>query len=101
MTYPLNPTYLRQPTEWNRLAHEEDVPLLRNDVIFRELAQRGTLDQYLLHDHWHPNGRGYQLVTGNVLDFITAMTRAHVFCVNVSHGSGPPTSGVEMGSSGR
>jgi lysophospholipase L1-like esterase len=72
MTYPLNPTYLRQPTEWTRLAHEEDVPLLRNDVIFRELAQEGTLDQYLLHDHWHPNERGYRLVTGNVLDFITS-----------------------------
>ena len=71
MTYPLNPTYLRQPTEWNRLAREEDVALLRNDVIFRALAQQGTLDQYLSHDHWHPNERGYKLVTGNVLDFIT------------------------------
>jgi len=71
MTYPLNPSYLRQPTEWNRLAREEDVPLLLNDVVFRELAQQGTLDQYLSHDHWHPNELGYKLVTGNVLDFIT------------------------------
>jgi len=71
MTYPLNPTYLRQPTEWDRLAREEDVPLLRNDVIFRDLAQQGTLDQYLKEDHWHPNERGYRLVTGNVVDFIT------------------------------
>lgn len=71
MTYPLNPTYLRQPTEWDRLAREEGVPLLRNDVIFRDLAQQGTLDQYLKEDHWHPNERGYRLVTGNVFDFIT------------------------------
>ena len=71
MTYPLNPSYLRHPTEWDRLASEEDVPLLRNDVIFRELAQQGTLDQYLKEDHWHPNERGYRLVTGNVFDFIT------------------------------
>jgi len=71
MTYPLNPAYLRQPTEWDRLAREEGVPLLRNDVIFRELAQQGTLDQYLKQDHWHPNERGYTLVTGNVFDFIT------------------------------
>ena len=70
MTYPLNPTYLRQPTEWSRIAREEDVPLLRNDVIFRDLAQQGTLDQYLKEDHWHPNERGYTLVTGNVFDFI-------------------------------
>ena len=73
MTYPLNPAYLRQPTEWDRLAREEDVPLLRNDVIFRELAQQGTLDQYLKQDHWHPNERGYRLVTGNVFDFITRL----------------------------
>jgi lysophospholipase L1-like esterase len=73
MTYPLNPAYLRQPTEWDRLAREEDVPLLRNDVIFRELARQGTLDQYLKQDHWHPNERGYRLVTGNVFDFITRL----------------------------
>ena len=73
MTYPLNPAYLRQPTEWDRLASEEDVPLLRNDVIFRELAQQGTLDQYLKQDHWHPNERGYRLVAANVFDFITRL----------------------------
>ena len=71
MTYPLNPYYLRQPTEWDRQAREEDVPLLRNDAIFRDLAQQATLDQYLKQDHWHPNERGYSLVTSNVLDFIT------------------------------
>jgi len=72
MTYPLAPTYLREPIEWNRLAHEEDVPLLRNDAIFHGLAQQGTLDQYLSQDHWHPNERGYTLITRNVFDFITS-----------------------------
>lgn len=71
MTYPVNPAYLREPTEWSRLAHEEDVPLLRNDVVFRKLAQQGTLGQYLAQDHWHPNERGYSLVAGNVFGFIT------------------------------
>jgi len=102
MTYPLNP-----PTCGSRLSGtgwrmKRTFPLLRNDVIFRELAQRGTLDQYLLHDHWHPNGRGYQLVTGNVARLhhrhdprprLSASTSRRV--------QGPPTSGVEMASSGR
>lgn len=71
MTYHINPSHL--PTEeFISLAEEEDVLLIRNDLSFERLIKDGSIKNYLLHDNWHPNEKGYSMIANNAFKKITA-----------------------------
>lgn len=55
--------------EFVRMADAEHVPLVRNDLAFAALRQAPDYreENYLLHDHWHPNARGYRLIAEGAL----------------------------------
>ncbi len=58
--------------EFVNMANECHVPLVRNDVVFSALMQTPDvqLNDYVLHDHWHPNAKGYRIIAENALDGI-------------------------------
>lgn len=69
MTYHINPEYL--PLEASvSLAKEEKIGLVRNDILFKQIAENGQLNKYLIQDGWHPNKQGYSLIAKNVFQFI-------------------------------
>ncbi len=66
MTYHINPTYL-SGNEFERLANDLGIPLVRNDLLFFPLIQSGEIRQYVFpYDNWHPNARGYRLIAANI-----------------------------------
>jgi lysophospholipase L1-like esterase len=66
MTYHINPTYLSTDT-FEKMAKQEGVILVRNDLVFNQIIRHGTINEYVFpQDHWHPNGKGYQLIANNV-----------------------------------
>jgi lysophospholipase L1-like esterase len=69
MTYHLNPSYLPS-VEFTSLAEELRLPLVRNDQSFEALARPGSPARYLLHDGWHPNRLGYELIARNAFERI-------------------------------
>ena len=69
MTYHINPTYL-PVEEFISMANKENIPLVRNDEIFKILKDRKNIGDYLLHDNWHPNKQGYRLIAENVFRVI-------------------------------
>ncbi len=70
MTYHINPTYLSS-REYVSLAGEEKVSLVRNDSPFESLIRKGTINRYLLYDHWHPNRYGYAIIARDAFEQIT------------------------------
>jgi lysophospholipase L1-like esterase len=56
-----------------RMAEETGAPLVRNDLAFAAIADKGTLADYLLADHWHPNKRGYAIIADDVFQQITKL----------------------------
>jgi lysophospholipase L1-like esterase len=70
MTYHLNPSYL-PAEEFETLAAEEDLLLVRNDIIFDGKKEEGSIgDLIFITDNWHPNERGYSIIAQNVFDVI-------------------------------
>lgn len=65
MTYHINPTYI-PADNFISLAKQYGILLVRNDQAFLSLIQDGTINDYLLHDHWHPNKKGYAIIADNV-----------------------------------
>ena len=76
MTYHINPTYLPSK-EFILMAREEGIPLVRNDLVFRYLYQRGVLKSYLLEDNWHTNKKGYRIIADNVFKTIDETNLLH------------------------
>jgi lysophospholipase L1-like esterase len=69
MTYHLNPPFLKR-NDFFRIAREQDIPLVRNDKSFNALIKDGVVEDYLLHDKWHPNRDGYTIIARNVFECI-------------------------------
>ena len=59
-----------EPSDFIQMAKDDDVPLIRNDLLFDPIIKRNEIDLYVLHDHWHPNREGYRLIADNVFRFI-------------------------------
>ena len=77
MTYHINPTYLPSD-EFERMAHEKQVPIVRNDLSFQPLIASGKIREYVLSkDHWHPNEKGYERIARNVFDVIVSGALLH------------------------
>jgi len=62
------------PTLLEEISRECNIPLIRNDLSFKEVlgSQKETLDAYFFSDHWHPNAKGYSIIAKNVFDYIQA-----------------------------
>jgi lysophospholipase L1-like esterase len=69
MTYHIAPTYL-PVEEFVALAKEEGVPLVRNDLAFQPVIDRGDLIQYVFDDHWHPRANGYAIIANAAFEMI-------------------------------
>jgi lysophospholipase L1-like esterase len=69
MTYHINPTYL-PVDEFVAISDEQGIPLVRNDLPFTRLTNDGTINEYLLSDHWHPNKQGYSIIANNAFEYI-------------------------------
>jgi len=70
MTYHITPSRL-PIDEFVNMAMEQEVILVRNDVSFLPYIKEGTINNLLLHDHWHPNKKGYEIIANNVFEKIT------------------------------
>ncbi|KPK97527.1 MAG: hypothetical protein AMJ95_08650 [Omnitrophica WOR_2 bacterium SM23_72] len=69
MTYHINPDYLGVE-EFISMADRMKIPLVRNDFTFDALRENGSLNDFLLHDQWHPNRKGYYLIAKNAFEAI-------------------------------
>jgi lysophospholipase L1-like esterase len=69
MTYHLHDFYA-SPAEFVRMADEEHIPIVRNDLSFRPLVASGAIHDYVLQDSWHPSPLGYQRIARNAYDAI-------------------------------
>ncbi|MBN2368573.1 hypothetical protein JXC34_06135 [Candidatus Woesearchaeota archaeon] len=70
MTYHINPSYL-DADEFVKLSDEENITLVRNDILFRQLAESGEISRYVFPaDRWHPNADGYRLIAENAAEAI-------------------------------
>jgi lysophospholipase L1-like esterase len=61
MTYHITPGYLT-PRDYENFSKEHGIPLVRNDLPFLRLRENQTIAKYLLHDNWHPNAAGYEII---------------------------------------
>jgi len=69
MTYHINPDYLSSE-EFISMADKMNIPLVRNDITFDALREKGTINDFLLYDHWHPNPKGYYLIAKSAFEVI-------------------------------
>lgn len=69
MTYHINASYL-PAEEFIAMADKEEVGLVRNDLTFASFIQNGTIGEYLLHDKWHLNKKGYYFIANNAFEAI-------------------------------
>jgi lysophospholipase L1-like esterase len=70
MTYPIHPRNYVPVDLMQLVSSEKAVSLVRNDESFSKLNNRGILNEYLMHDRWHPNGMGYRIVAENAFKVI-------------------------------
>ncbi|MBU1863077.1 MAG: hypothetical protein KKH94_05395 [Candidatus Omnitrophica bacterium] len=69
MSYPAG-IYVKSK-EFVHMAKKHNIPLIRNDIIFKELSQMKPHEDYFLpHDRWHPNEKGYTIIAHNVFECI-------------------------------
>lgn len=69
MTYHINPKYLTAEN-FISIAEEQKILLVRNDESFSGLIREGTINNYLLHDNWHPNKQGHAIIANNAFEYI-------------------------------
>ncbi len=70
MTYPAAATPV---PEFIAMAEKYDLPLIRNDLSFKEFLKDKTMRQeYFFHDNWHPNAKGYSIIAQSVFDAIVS-----------------------------
>ena len=71
MTYPVMNRFL-SPSEYEQMALKYGLPIVRNDLVFQDLAPQEDLQPgtYFHRDRFHPNTRGYEVVARTVLDTI-------------------------------
>ncbi|MFH0827062.1 MAG: hypothetical protein V1923_04150 [Candidatus Omnitrophota bacterium] len=69
MTYHINPDFL-SVEEFISMANKENIPLVRNDLTFDSLKENAPLGDYLMHDQWHLNGKGYHFIAKNAFEAI-------------------------------
>lgn len=70
MTYHINPTDYLSEQDFVSIADEKEVFLVRNDRSFESFIENGTINNFLLHDHWHLNNDGYEIIANNVFEAI-------------------------------
>jgi lysophospholipase L1-like esterase len=70
MTYHINPSYLAAE-DFESLAAVEEVILVRNDIVFDQKKDDGSIDDLIfITDNWHPNEKGYSIIAQNAFDAI-------------------------------
>jgi lysophospholipase L1-like esterase len=68
LTYP---TYkFPRIKHFEKLAADHNVALIRNDLRFEQVIDRGEQQRYLLEDGYHPTREGYGLIADAVCDHI-------------------------------
>lgn len=70
MTYHINPTDYLSVNDYVSMANERRIFLIRNDKSFEPFIQNETIKNLLLHDHWHPNKDGYEIIADNAFEMI-------------------------------
>jgi GDSL-like lipase/acylhydrolase family protein len=68
MTYPNY--YFPAATDFQELAAAKDVPLVRNDLLFKPFLAPGLVEKYFFPDQGHPREIGYRLMAEEVARLI-------------------------------
>jgi lysophospholipase L1-like esterase len=53
--------------EFITLANEEELILIRNDILFEPYINSGNIQEVVFStDGWHPNAKGYKIIAENI-----------------------------------